>query len=483
MFLSLLAGFQVALITLSYHAAKLVLRVFEGDPGDPIWRVDNFNRRVAVLLFTRDDWRDGIAQQALEAIRPIDHLFICDDSQTDDFREQIDSFAALTHRQCTLIRRDNLEGFKAGNINHALAHIDSCFEFLLFLDHDTRIGAELVQTGVNALCSVPHPPFVQFPLIDDPCQPSLFSNDLRVSLRIGHWFHSLRIRHGLPVFVGRAAMLRKEAVQAIGGFPETITEDIGLTLRLLGAGLTGRYVSTPAAEETVPQDYQRFRSRYVRWCTGTALSWAQRETRPPVSMILSAIGVDGLLQLSSLLYPMVVLCFGLAYSLHASLTDRDSSASSFLQYTTLIAMLAPSIPTFFVLRHPWNSLRVSAIQFAVYLSLVVPCIVALGSIVLGHRVTFVNSGNKAAKPAAGSPSEENQPLSANGIGTMFIEALVFISITLSLGSNGQFGLPLAAGILSGLVFHFFSWSHPIASIFKFLPFALALICLGRVVSF
>ena len=105
-------------------------------------------------------------------------------------------------------------------------------------------------------------------------------------------FHSLIQRSantvGCPMFVGTNYVVRMEAIQAIGGMADSITEDCLTGLRLNADGWRGVYTPDELAVGEGPEPWRDFDTQQYRWARGAievirndrhsirALPWRQR---------------------------------------------------------------------------------------------------------------------------------------------------------------------------------------------------------------
>ena len=78
---------------------------------------------VAVLYTTCNDFVLESAESCLAMEYPDFTLYLLDDSSHPDYMRQVDEFAARHPQRTRVIRRIDRSGFKAGNLNHALARV------------------------------------------------------------------------------------------------------------------------------------------------------------------------------------------------------------------------------------------------------------------------------------------------------------------------------------------------------------------------
>lgn len=422
---------------------------------------------VAVLMCTRDDWRPDAAEWTLGILRHGDHLFVCDDSQHADSRLTVDEFVGLHRDRCTVVRRDTLEGFKAGNLNHCIAILRGCFPFVALVDHDTKLH---VETLGCALCHFDRDEslaFVQFGLRHDDLLESAFARDLSLTVDVASWIQAVRSKYGVPLCIGRAVVFRSEAIDACGGFPTVISEDIGITLRLLRAGRRGLYEPTYPAAESVPTDYLRFRARQARWSVGTLQAWVGHSTRLPLQRWFTTDAVDILLQVLILWYPFVTLAFAAAITVTNASVPLPSRFVGVLLTTALMPFL-PSIPLLVVAATPFQAIRAAVVHGAVFLSMIVSINSEFVVSLLSRRTEFANSGNRFVNQA-GSGRSPRELFGANGWGTLATEIAVFVALVTTAERNEWFLLPLQAGLGAGVVFRLARWESMTCRIVSTVP--------------
>jgi len=192
---------------------------------------------------------------------PRKRVHLLDDGRSQEIRELAGRYGA------GYITRDDLQGAKAGNINHALSVTDGSF-FAIF-DAD----------------QVPHPDFLEATLgaFDEPKvafvqTPQVYRN--RGVNRVAAGAHDqqglfygpiMRGKNGTDAIFscGTNVVYRRSAIEDIGGLPEdSITEDLRGSLLLLENGHTSVYVSRILADGLGPMDVRSFFSQQFRWGRG-----------------------------------------------------------------------------------------------------------------------------------------------------------------------------------------------------------------------
>jgi cellulose synthase/poly-beta-1,6-N-acetylglucosamine synthase-like glycosyltransferase len=470
---SLFFGGLLLLWMICAHSMANAVLAIKRDQQRPLIPVqlDDTRRPIALLLCVRDDWVESVAFSCMTALRESDHVYICDDSQSANHRHIIDTFAKKYATRMTVLRRGNLEGWKAGNLNHCLTRLPPSFCYFFVVDHDNHISRLMLDRAVAQLEAYPGLGYVQFPNTDAPDPQTPFERDLAGSVNGIWWFLSLRDKFGFPFNVGHSAAFRVSAVRAVGGFPQDIlTEDIAISMRLFNAGFSGKYCFDSCGTETTPESYTRYRNRYCRWCIGTVQSWINPATRLRYSAVSVPMMADALLVSLNLLFAVPLLMIMLSlWWLPADFASSLQEPSRGLQTTMILGLLVPNYPLIAANR-PWaKSVRLAIVNTAIYLSMVLPVTISLAWSLLFRRVEFFNTGNRLDSHDVTNGWRAVNLFAASGPGTVALEAVLFVWMIWNIRVIGINGLPLCSALLCGLVFPRLPWNSPTVTILKFLP--------------
>ncbi|MBW1876794.1 MAG: glycosyltransferase [Deltaproteobacteria bacterium] len=236
-------------------------------PRDPLpppphpdeWRVDVFiptyNEPPELVRHT--------AVAAREMAYP-HRTWLCDDGRRPDMKALAETLGV------GYLTRANNEHFKAGNLNNALGCTDGDIVLVLDADHVPRSN---LLTRLLGAFGDPEVGFVQTPQVyynldSYPCDLS----------RHRLWHDSTVFHHGIQVganhwnanyFVGTGALLRRSALEAIGGFAtQSITEDSMTSMRLLAAGYRGVYIDEVLGTLLAPDTPAAYAGQRLRWAQG-----------------------------------------------------------------------------------------------------------------------------------------------------------------------------------------------------------------------
>ena len=188
-------------------------------------------------------------------------VWLLDDGANDAMR------ALAARRGAGYVRRRHRHGAKAGNLNHALRHCDAPFAVVLDCDHvpDERfLEATLGHFADDRVA------FVQ--------TPQYYANADAGELAGAAWsqqalfFGSIargKDGHDAMFCCGTNVVFRRDALDAVGGFPETsLTEDFELSVRLHERGWRSAYVPEVLASGLGPEDMASYVGQQHRWARG-----------------------------------------------------------------------------------------------------------------------------------------------------------------------------------------------------------------------
>lgn len=224
---------------------------------------------VAILYTTCNDFVEESALSCVMQEYENFKVYILDDSSDKSIKETIDEFVIEHKDRVNLIRRPNREGFKAGNMNHALEnHISE--PYFAIADADEIMPVDFLTKLVPVMESDEKCGFVQANHRARVQKSSALSSSLGVGVDM-HWkyYQPFRNDYGFVMFLGHGALLRTNCWKEIGGFPHIVSEDLGFAIHARDKGYRGRFVEDVVCLEDFPDDVRSFRIRHMKWTRGT----------------------------------------------------------------------------------------------------------------------------------------------------------------------------------------------------------------------
>ncbi|MDX1722394.1 MAG: UDP-forming cellulose synthase catalytic subunit [Pseudomonas sp.] len=194
------------------------------------------------------------------------NIWILDDGKRDEFR-QFAADAGVGY----LTRSDNRHA-KAGNLNTAMGKTSG--EFIAIFDCDHIPTRSFLQMTIGWFLRSPRLGVLQTPhhfLSADPFERNL--DNFRRTPNENTLFYGLT-QNGNDLwdatfFCGSCAILRRTALESIGGFAvETVTEDAHTSLRLHRHGWTSAYIRIPQAAGLATESLSAHIGQRIRWARG-----------------------------------------------------------------------------------------------------------------------------------------------------------------------------------------------------------------------
>ena len=210
--------------------------------------------------------------ETLTALRNLDYpsyeVIMVDDNTHDDelWRPIID----FCHRSgIKVFHLQNYPGFKSGALNFALTQTAPDAEVIAVVDSDYVVEPSFLRETVPAFRN-PRVAFVQTPQAFRNAHANRFAQFSALAQRF--FFEiSMRSRNerNAIIFCGTMGLIRKRALQRIGGWDEwCITEDAEASLRLLRKGYQGIYINQPYGYGLLPTTFEDTKKQRFRWAFG-----------------------------------------------------------------------------------------------------------------------------------------------------------------------------------------------------------------------
>src|SRR5512138_126806 len=167
------------------------------------------------------------------------------------------------------VHLDKWPGFKSGALNFALAHTAPEAEIVGSIDADYIVQPDFLSALVPAFAN-PRVGFIQAPQDyrdqnRDPFAESTYHGYqyfFEVSMPV-------RNEHNAIIFCGTMGLIRKSALQEIGGWDEwCITEDAEASLRILKLGYESLYIKRSFGRGLMPYTFEGLKKQRFRWAFG-----------------------------------------------------------------------------------------------------------------------------------------------------------------------------------------------------------------------
>ena len=164
------------------------------------------------------------------------------------------------------LRRNGCEGFKAGNINSALKRTSGEIVVIFDVDHQPR--PDFLERSIGHFEN----PEIGFTQVMVTFRNSEASWTARASAETSYDYFSLisvgKDVCGATTLMGSNALIRRSALNSIGGYRIGLAEDLETSLALHAEGWSSAYVAEPLAPGLSPEDYTGFKRQQKKWARG-----------------------------------------------------------------------------------------------------------------------------------------------------------------------------------------------------------------------
>lgn len=252
----------------SYWLAVAIFSLRKSSLSEPLADDPSEWPPIALLYTTCNDFQAEAAATCTAQAYTHFHVFILDDSTEERCRQQVDAFHDARPGQTTIIRRHSRQGFKAGNLNHALRGPAAEYPCFAVADADERLPADFLRR-MAAYIVQPDVAFVQAKHAPNPQQRAPFAaNAAQVLGPFWGVYCPPRNDYGFVVYLGHGALVCRDAWLAVGGFPEVVLEDLAFSAVLGTAGLRGVFAASVTCHEDAPNSYAAFKRQQERYAIG-----------------------------------------------------------------------------------------------------------------------------------------------------------------------------------------------------------------------
>ncbi len=458
--------------------------------------------RVAIIYTTFNDFNRGAASTCLNQDYPNYQVFILDVSTNPDMRKLVDDFHEEFASATTVVRLQPRQGFKARSLNDTLkTAVGDEYEFFAVCDADNYWPADFLSRTVPYFLLDERIGFVQATPTISGHGEGKFSKDFEVAIEASWSLHQRpRGRYGLLMCMGHSVVVRREAWEKAGGYPEIVQEDTAFTMSLRRHGYYGLFAPEVLCGEEFPEDFGRSRRRQFRLVQADTEILATQMPRflknkgvsfiEKLDLLVRTIRIPS----QALALPFLLLAFPLlplanGGTLSATSIDRTFSfmLSPGLVAVTLLTAAAPLYPFFIYLRR--KPLKLVPLLFRSITLHYSPLALAITSFVvyiLKGRATFLVTGAKDSTAVQSQPEGVFRSfLQRIGVDSRLVTSLDIgaglILVWVGIVSGGSLVLlGVAFALLMSPMMRRYGWHNKAISVAVYLP--LTLIIAGLVTS-
>lgn len=215
---------------------------------------------IAIVYPTCNDLDEEALKSCFNQTYTNFHVYICDDSYIDSIKERINTLSYENSTICTVIRRNDNKGYKAGNLNNAITK-NIKEDWICLADSDQFFGNDFLTKICNEIpFNSSMISYIQARnvarLITD---MSEFQNVMKDEITL-YYTRDLysRDKYGFVPLLGHGALINRKIFLELGGFPELVSEDFSFALNSLSKGYRNLYAQNVQSYELYPFDFGAF---------------------------------------------------------------------------------------------------------------------------------------------------------------------------------------------------------------------------------
>src|SRR6266480_2132269 len=277
-----LLGIAGSFVLLLLEASALALSVYY------LFEIlDVFSRRTRIAHRAEPSYRPKVAiqvpcynepievmRETLTALSQLDYqdliIQVVDNNTRDpQIWRALEALCKELGERFQFIHLEPWPGYKAGALNEATRRLPQDVSILGIVDADYLVKPAFLKEMVGHFADE-RVAFVQTPQNYRDWKDSGYLRGLFYSYR---YFFDVtmpsRANRNAIIFAGTMGLIRRSALERIGGWDENIiTEDAEASLRLLGLGSTGVYEPTIWGEGLMPLSFDGLKKQRFRWALG-----------------------------------------------------------------------------------------------------------------------------------------------------------------------------------------------------------------------
>ena len=257
-------SFFIILVPVCFEFSELIFAFFHKKSAISK-KITSKCPKVALLYLTRDDAVEDCLKNLYNQNYKNFEIFILDDSQDEYYQKMIDQ---TPHK---VIRRNTLQGYKAGNLNNWLYKFGNEFDFFVILDSDSLIPSNFIQEMV---WYSNHPNNKDIAIFQSKIIPwnqkTVYSKIIKeLALTRMCIIEGVGNRLNMVFSFGHNNFHRTDCIMALGGFDENLSpEDLSITFQLSEWGKQVKIIDLISYDST-PDSFLVYKKRLIRWAKQT----------------------------------------------------------------------------------------------------------------------------------------------------------------------------------------------------------------------
>ncbi|MDR0674754.1 MAG: glycosyltransferase [Mycoplasmataceae bacterium] len=211
------------------------------------------NLKVFLLITVKDDFLPNNLLFTMKQTYKFSAVYILDDSVTTKFKIMVDDFAKK--HKCNVVRRNNNELYKVGNLNNWLKVNDKTFDYIVNVDADELLPPNFVEDNLKIFYVKGNENIGMVQSTQSSYnQDTFYANAIRYSLDSGSCNAIVDNKIGIDRWYGHGSIISKICLEKMGfKYTDIMNDMYGVNYSILNAGYkifisnlapTGNFIQT-----------------------------------------------------------------------------------------------------------------------------------------------------------------------------------------------------------------------------------------------
>ena len=228
-----------------------------------------------------------LVRHSIESVRalnyPADKVFIQHIDNSDDARYERVASLYVSDKRVSVVHRDGVRGFKAGNLNIGMTHAPQSLllaknALIVILNVGDTLARESLRLMASEFVRDASVGFVQSVMVvENPDESIITRVESYIANAMNRFLYGCQNAYGIPMTSGSAVALRAQALLQVGGWDEqTLGEDWATAMRIAMKGWRPMWVDYAPTDphvvcgEAAPYSLEGQQKQKNRWATASS---------------------------------------------------------------------------------------------------------------------------------------------------------------------------------------------------------------------
>jgi cellulose synthase/poly-beta-1,6-N-acetylglucosamine synthase-like glycosyltransferase len=186
---------------------------------------------------------------------------------SDRFEQYAEIKAYAESHGVFFIHREGTRGFKARNLNVGMQQAHG--NYFLVLDADSTVEPDVLLKVMPEFARDSKLGYVQLKINTTNEETNGITKVITIGMRAYHRMYEINNSQGFIKFDGHNGIMSRDALAAVKGWREEVSEDLATCIQIKLAGFTSKYIPYVETGEDAPTTFQELKKQQRKWAFGT----------------------------------------------------------------------------------------------------------------------------------------------------------------------------------------------------------------------